>query len=277
MPEKITDWLDGLGFSSIGIFPAIRLGLRRWARKNEKALTPSRTTQSAKVQVSVANPADEEISATEVYMVMGSMDRGACWRCGQRGHIAFECTNEVFKLRERCQRCGGFDHFMDTCPLPDTFICGRCKQSGHYSSVCGAPSPVKKFYYKARIFIGGSRSSGQGGPVSTNASAIATDKESTVTAETGDEEVIAAPVMKVGLTKADVSLGNDNGIGKIHLQVVPHAMLEVTVKEKPLQLLVDRGGGTNFISKNLAARLVTELQAINEPLAIKLSVVCTVQ
>ncbi|KAF4652709.1 hypothetical protein FOL47_010895 [Perkinsus chesapeaki] len=52
MPEKITDWLDSLGAASTSTFIALRLELRRWARKNEKVMTPARNACNAEVQVS---------------------------------------------------------------------------------------------------------------------------------------------------------------------------------------------------------------------------------
>lgn len=57
-----------------------------------------------------------------------------CYRCGEVGHIANDCLNEV-KLRP-CYLCAGVGHRVADCP---EYRCYRCYQRGHSSSFCPVP------------------------------------------------------------------------------------------------------------------------------------------
>lgn len=54
-----------------------------------------------------------------------------CSHCGLRGHLSYDCEEEVVK--ERCNMCGADDHMSFDCPN-DT--CYRCGQRGHMAKDC---------------------------------------------------------------------------------------------------------------------------------------------
>ncbi|EER13685.1 hypothetical protein Pmar_PMAR011030, partial [Perkinsus marinus ATCC 50983] len=60
-----------------------------------------------------------------------------CLRCGLPSHQANSCRHtQIFKQKERCDRCGrlrtGGEHKCQS----KSFKCGRCKRNGHLSGVC---------------------------------------------------------------------------------------------------------------------------------------------
>ncbi|KAI5075723.1 hypothetical protein GOP47_0009799 [Adiantum capillus-veneris] len=54
-----------------------------------------------------------------------------CFRCGNIGHFAVNCTEEARK--KACFVCGGLDHEVKDCPQSSCLI---CQSTGHFSKMC---------------------------------------------------------------------------------------------------------------------------------------------
>eukprot|EP00208_Stichococcus_sp_RCC1054_P000641 CAMPEP_0206147334 /NCGR_PEP_ID=MMETSP1473-20131121/33139_1 /ASSEMBLY_ACC=CAM_ASM_001109 /TAXON_ID=1461547 /ORGANISM="Stichococcus sp, Strain RCC1054" /LENGTH=644 /DNA_ID=CAMNT_0053544227 /DNA_START=61 /DNA_END=1991 /DNA_ORIENTATION=- len=54
-----------------------------------------------------------------------------CYRCGQSGHKAHECTNEA--KAKPCALCAKFGHTKKDCP---SLVCFKCNRNGHIASDC---------------------------------------------------------------------------------------------------------------------------------------------
>ncbi|KAF4685964.1 hypothetical protein FOZ60_005898 [Perkinsus olseni] len=77
MESHLTKLLT-LADRAVASYAAMRREVRRWAQYNEKP-------------VSAANAAEENDIEVGLSIALGDMDKDACWRCGLKGHRAFEC------------------------------------------------------------------------------------------------------------------------------------------------------------------------------------------
>ncbi|KAF4684938.1 hypothetical protein FOZ60_007120 [Perkinsus olseni] len=217
------------GSSAVASYAAMRREVRRWAQYNEKP-------------VSAANAAEENDIEVGLSIALGDMDKDACWRCGLKGHRAFECRGA-------------------------STICGRCKQPGHYSATCDAELPVKRFNTRG----GRGRRNPPVMVVTAEGDTVGTsDSVPAACDSSGSADCTSVPVMQVDLMAVGA---RSDGQEPLDVKIVPPAELCVDVAGKSVKFLIDSGAGLNFISEALA----TELSALSSqpfrPLVRELRVV----
>ena len=72
---------------------------------------------------------------------------GACYNCGESGHVQRECPGDDNK---KCYRCNEGGHIARDCPdrNEDDRKCYRCGKSGHISRDCSEPVDDDTTYEK---------------------------------------------------------------------------------------------------------------------------------
>ncbi|KAH8720139.1 Zinc finger protein GIS2 [Beauveria bassiana] len=82
-------------------------------------------------------PKDEEgkLDNSHLYIVMSSLSRRACYKCGNVGHYAEVCSSS----ERLCYNCKQPGHESNGCPLPRTTEakqCYHCQGLGHVQADC---------------------------------------------------------------------------------------------------------------------------------------------